>query len=248
MLHTTAQLIIREVRDWWTYTGDGDTKTYQEVCKSKPYENVEIVKAECIGHVQKCVGSRLRSLKEKYKNQVLSDGKKMFGKRWLTKKTHKYIAKLLWHGHKTEYWKFVWNEKECSCGIVSLFWRYWYHKPRFCPRFSESWCKYQRDQLTGESTYKERITIRSAIVKVLKPTFSHADLGNDELLKKCLHGETQNPNELFHNMIWKRCSKRVFVARTVLKTAVASAVIAFNDGEQGLKSLKSWALKKVNIQ
>ena len=86
MLHTTAQLIIREVRDWWTYTGDGDTKTYQEVCKSKPYENVEIVKAECIGHVQKCVGSRLRSLKEKYKNQVLSDGKKMFGKRWLTKK------------------------------------------------------------------------------------------------------------------------------------------------------------------
>ena len=112
MLHTTAQLIIREVRDWWTYTGDGDTKTYQEVCKSKPYENVEIVKAECIGHVQKCVGSRLRSLKEKYKNQVLSDGKKMFGKRWLTKKTHKYIAKLLWHGHKTEYWKFVWNEKE----------------------------------------------------------------------------------------------------------------------------------------
>ena len=81
----------------------------------------------------------------------------------------------------------------------------------------------------------------------MKPTFSHADLGNDELLKKCLHGETQNPNELFHN-IWKRCSKRVFVARTVLETAVASAVIAFNDGEQGLKSLKSWALKKVNIQ
>ena len=80
MLHTTAQLIIREVWDRWTYTGDGDTKTYQEVCKSKPHENVEIVKAESIGHVQKCVGSRLRSLKEKYKNQVLSDGKKkMFG-------------------------------------------------------------------------------------------------------------------------------------------------------------------------
>ena len=70
----------KELR-YTTYIGDGDTKTYQEVCKSKSCDNVEIVKAECIGHVQKRVRSRLRSLKEKYKNQVLSDGKKMFGKR-----------------------------------------------------------------------------------------------------------------------------------------------------------------------
>lgn len=108
------------------------------------------------------------------------------------------------------------------------------NRHKFCPCSSESWCKYQRDQLTGENTYKERITIPSAIVKVLKPIFSHADLGNDELLKKCLHGETQNPNESFHNMIWKWCSKRVFVGRTVLETAVTSAIIAFNDGEQRL--------------
>ena len=67
-----------------TYIGDGDTKTYHEVCKSKPCNNVEIVKAECIGHVQKRVGSGLRSLKENYKNQVLSDGKRLFGKARLT--------------------------------------------------------------------------------------------------------------------------------------------------------------------
>ena len=74
---------------------------------------------------------------------------------------------------------------------------------RFCPRSSESWCKYQKDQLNGESTNKERISIPSAIVKVLKTIFSYTDLGNDELLKWCLHSEKQNPNELFHNMIWK---------------------------------------------
>ena len=68
-----------------TYIGGGDTKTCQEVCKSKPYENVEIVKAECIGHIQKRVGSRLLSLKEKYKIKF-HDGKKMFGKERLTGK------------------------------------------------------------------------------------------------------------------------------------------------------------------
>ena len=74
---------------------------------------------------------------------------------------------------------------------------------RFCPRSSESWCKYQKDQLNGESTNKDRISIPSAIVKVLKTIFSYTDLGNDELLKWCLYSETQNPNELFHNMIRK---------------------------------------------
>lgn len=55
------------------------------MCKSKPHENVEIVKAECIGHIQKRVGSRLLSLKEKYKIKF-HDGKKMFGKERLTGK------------------------------------------------------------------------------------------------------------------------------------------------------------------
>ena len=100
-----------------TYIGDGDTKTYQEVCKSKPCDNVETVKAECIGHVQNRVGSRLRSLKEKYKNQVLSDGKRWFGKGRLTKKPINtlqiYYDMAIRQNIGTLY--------ECSCSIVSLF-------------------------------------------------------------------------------------------------------------------------------
>ena len=40
------------------------------------------------------------------------------------------------------------------------------------------------------------------------------------------------------------CSKRVFVARTVLKTAVVSKFISFNDGEQGLAEV----FKKLDIE
>ena len=206
------------------------------MCKSKQYENVEIAKEECIGHVQKRVGSRLRSLKEKYKNQDFSDGKKLFGKGRLTEKSINTLQNYYDMAIRQNIGN-LYGMKESVAAVL-------FHcsettdianRHKFCPSSSKFlYLQYQRVQLTGENTYKERINIPSAIVKVLKPIFSHADLGNDELLKKCLHGETQNPNESFLNMIWKRCSKRVFVGRTVLETTVTSTIIAFNDGEQGL--------------
>ena len=83
-------------------------------------------------------------------------------------------------------------------------------------------------------TVNLKINIPLAITEVLKPIFSYKDLGNDDLLKKCLHGKTQNPNESLHNMIWKRCPKRVHVNLLTLEIAVASSVLSFNDGQQGL--------------
>lgn len=45
------------------YLGDGDSKGFQTVIKEKPYgDSVNIEKLECIGHMQKRMGSRLRTL------------------------------------------------------------------------------------------------------------------------------------------------------------------------------------------
>ena len=68
---------------------------------------------------------------------------------------------------------------------------------------------------------------------VIAPIFFHKDLGSEALLSKCLHGETQNVNESLNNLIWTRCPKRIYFGNSVLKTAVASAVICYNDGVQG---------------
>ena len=70
--------------------------------------------------------------------------------------------------------------------------------------------------------------------EVIKPIFSHEDLGADTLLKRCLHGQTQNPNEAFNNCIWRKAPKYTFVARRTLEVGVASAVIHFNDGGYGI--------------
>ena len=52
------------------YIGDGDSKAYS-VVKANTYHGVSVNKGECIGHIQKRVGSRLRRLKKEY-------GKKAF--------------------------------------------------------------------------------------------------------------------------------------------------------------------------
>ena len=64
---------------------------------------------------------------------------------------------------------------------------------------------------------------------VIAPIFSHKDLGSEAPLSKCLHGETQNVSELLNNLIWTQCPKRIYVGNSILKTAVASAVICYND-------------------
>ena len=65
--------------------GDGDSATYNAVIDSKPYGNDCIPnKLECIGHVQKWVGSRLWKLKNKNKRVKLADGKGLAGKGRLT--------------------------------------------------------------------------------------------------------------------------------------------------------------------
>ena len=58
-------------------------------------------------------------------------------------------------------------------------------------------------------------------------------LSADELLSKCLHGQTQNANEALNVIIWNSCPKQVFVSRTTL----ASADLHYNNGLKGLHSV-----------
>jgi hypothetical protein len=67
------------------YLGDGDSHAFKSVLESKPYgDQVEIKKLECIGHIQKRMGTRLRELKKNCKKTMLADGKPLSGKGRLT--------------------------------------------------------------------------------------------------------------------------------------------------------------------
>lgn len=52
------------------YIGDGDSKTYKALIDLNPYgDDCLVIKSECVGHVEKRMGSRLRNVK-KEKNLV----------------------------------------------------------------------------------------------------------------------------------------------------------------------------------
>ncbi|KAJ8876157.1 hypothetical protein PR048_024066 [Dryococelus australis] len=62
----------------------------------------------------------------------------------------------------------------------------------------------------------------------MKPIFR--DLSEPELLKKCLRGRTQNPNESVNSVIWNRFPKTTFIGVRTLHFGVWDAVASFNEG------------------
>ncbi|GFU21255.1 uncharacterized protein TNCV_301871 [Trichonephila clavipes] len=97
----------------------------------------------------------------------------------------------------------------------------------FCPSDSDTWCKFTKVELLGE-TYHHKNSLPVDVVEAMRPVFR--DLANPELLKKCLHGGTQNPNESVNNVIWSRVPKKTFVQLEVLSLGTYDAVSSFNMG------------------
>ncbi|GFV54952.1 uncharacterized protein TNCV_3144911 [Trichonephila clavipes] len=70
-----------------------------------------------------------------------------------------------------------------------------------------------KSRIAWES-YHHKNSLPVDVVEAMRPVFR--DLANPELLKKCLHGGTQNPNESVNNVIWSRVPKKTFVQLEVL--------------------------------
>ena len=74
-------------------------------------------------------------------------------------------------------------------------------------------------------------------MELVEPIYD--ELTSADLLKKCLHGMTQNNNECLNKLIWDRCPKETFVSRLVIEDATYSAVSYFNDGSASVISVFS---------
>ncbi|GFU90646.1 uncharacterized protein TNCV_2092431 [Trichonephila clavipes] len=63
---------------------NGNPNVPVAIDESKPYKDVNIDKLECVGHVEKRMGTRLRALKLKLKGKKLEDKKSLGGRNRLT--------------------------------------------------------------------------------------------------------------------------------------------------------------------
>lgn len=222
------------------YIGDGDTKTFPEIQNSAPY-NVE--KVECVGHVQKRMGNRLRKLKLVNRGRKLSDGKGISGKNRLT---DKIIDKFT-----TYYGNAIRGNSNSIEDMRKAIWAIFCHykstdnEPmhHFCPDGDKSWCDYQRAKFTNSvASYKHKNVVPIPVMDEIKPIF--AELSSPKLLKRCLGGKTQNANESFNSTIWKYLPKTSGASKVIADIAANEAAVIFNDGMAGrLKIMKRLGFK-----
>ena len=78
----------------------------------------------------------------------------------------------------------------------------------YCPKTPDSWCQYQLDAINKTNLHTPGAGISEDVLFAIKPVY--ADLTKADILQKCLHGLTQNPNESFNSTIWERAPKTVY--------------------------------------
>ncbi|GFT79854.1 uncharacterized protein TNCV_4597751 [Trichonephila clavipes] len=223
------------------YYGDGDSKAYESV--KNMYAPNTVNKLECIGHVQKRVGSLLRKLKKTVKG--------LGGKGKLTDnfidKLQNYYGIAIRSNTK--------NLENMQSAVIAAF----YHccssakKPMHgqCPTGTDSWCKFQKAKALGKIFTAKAPGLPQNILNIVKPhyfklcdqkllektkekkTFRAFFFSKRKLLGK-KNGLTQNANESFNGVLWNIVPIQNFVELQSLKLGAYIAVLQFNERASGL--------------
>lgn len=94
---------------------------------------------------------------------------------------------------------------------------------------SDSWCKYQQLKAQNkESTFDHPQSFNEQTIILLKSVYE--TLSSEDLLKRCLGGNTQNNNESFNHCVWNFAPKHTFTGKNVLEIATNTAACIFNEG------------------
>lgn len=213
------------------YLGDGDSKAFLEVANSKPYgEDFEIKKLECVGHIQKRMGSRLRKLKKSLGKEKLEDGKTIGGRGRLTDSAIIQIQNYFGLAIRRNSSDIETMKKDVWAEFFHLLSSDELPNHSLCPKGVDSWCKYQKSVAENkEYKHKDHFHLPVAVMLATKPIFR--DLAHPDLLSKCLHGKTQNLNESYNNVLWSIIPKRIFVSLETLSVGAYEAVASFNMGQ-----------------
>ena len=166
------------------YLGDGDSKLFSRVKNAQPpvYDNTDITKLKCCGHVQKRMGCYLTNKVSELKNTSFVH-------------TGKIVKELV---AEVKIWKIPGHYGAAIRNNVGhlpatkAVWAIWEH----CNRQHDScgtWCPSKK----ADCGDPNKNALLPYVMEAIKPIFS--TLADESLLEKCLYGGTQNTNESFHH-------------------------------------------------
>ena len=205
---------------------DGDSKSFDAICNSKVYGDVQVTKEDCVNHISKRMGTALRKLSAEAKLQ----GSSISGKGKLTN------AKIL---KIQNYYGRAIKDHANDIGLLKRrIFAILFHlsstdenpKHQHCPTGPSSWCFWQRalSRSVEPGSHKDHETVPTDIGKQMVPIFQR--LSEEGLLKRCSRRGTQNPNESLHSLIWRLCPKINFAGRRTIETAVLLSLCQFSMG------------------
>ena len=204
-----------------SYLGDGDSKLYSRVKNAQPpvYDNTDITKLKCCGHVQKRMGCYLTNKVSELKNApFVHTGKTV-------KELVAEVKILKIPGH---YGAAIRNNVG-HIPATKAVWAIWEH----CNRQHDScgsWCPSKK--AGGSDPNKNALLLY--VMEAIKPIFSTLP-ATVCLRSVCMvERKTQMSRS---TIIWERCPKTTFHGRSRVKLVVDNATVVCNNGE----------LRKLNI-
>jgi len=216
------------------FVGDGDSSCYGSVSRAMKElygDSYQVIKEECVGHVQKRMGAALEGYKKGMKGRKLSDGKGAGGMGRLTgdmiKRVQNYYGSAI-RNNKGNLDAMKTAVLAIKCHLIREDGVTLQFQHRFCPKNKETWCKFWKDQLYGTSEYDESGRLPSVFMAELEPIFKR--LSDNELLNRCLLGLTQNQNECINGLLWSRVPKSAFCGKRRIEIAVCETVCVANTG------------------
>ena len=186
------------------YTGDGNTSSFGQVkdaLYNKFQHDYPVKKKDCIGHVQKRMGSASSIYKSKCRGGKLPDGKTAGGRGRLTDAVVNKIQNYYGVAIRSNIGKLK--------GTQNAIWAIYFHmimgpsndtlneKHHYCPVTLDSWCKHQVDQINDARIYNQQNCLPPVFRSEMHYVFKQ--LSADSLLQDCQRGLTQNQNKSLNN-------------------------------------------------
>ena len=168
--------IEKHVLRYTQFYGDGSSKSFDKV--KNMYDGVVVEKQECVGHIQKKVGNRLRKLIREVKG--LGGTNRLTGE--MIDKLQNYFGIAIRSN--------VGNLEGMMSAVAATLFHVASNEKKpwhvHCPVGKKSWCGFQRDIASETSTYKDGAGLPMDVIKQVKPIFE--DLSNETLLKSVYMG------------------------------------------------------------
>ena len=193
------------------FYGDGDSKSFSRIKNIYQDAGILVEKKECIGHVQKRVGTALRKLKR--------DNPGLGGRGKLTDSLIDKLQNYYGIAIRSNVGNLAGMKKAIHASLMHCASSEACPLHDHCPISSASWCKYQKDKANHTNLFKHRPGLSLPVIAKLKPEYIR--LSENNLLQKCLHGKM---------LTWQRIPKEIYVGRETLELGLYDAVSYFNIG------------------